>query len=130
MKMISKKKNMLRRILYTYIVSISTLAIADICTDDYIISGGRSIILLPDIPFEILESKTSLFVRRGTLILEFTKPENIFDNEQLIKRYSLEFIGDTYYFDLLSTKDSTQKKWKQYANEPSKRGFGGECKAD
>ena len=121
---------MLRRILYIFILSISTLANADICTDDYIISGGRSITLLPDIPFEILESNKSLFVRRGTLILEFVKPANIIDNEKIVNRYSLEFIGDTYYFDLISIKNGTEKKWEQYANGASKRGFGGTCKAE
>ncbi len=109
---------------------MSTLANADICTDDYIISGGRSITLLPDVPFEIIENDKSLFVRRGTLILEFLKLENIIDNEKVVKRFALEFIGDTYYFDLISTDNGINKTWEQYANGASKRGFGGVCKAD
>lgn len=128
--MVFKEKNLLRQILYFFLLAVSTLANADICTDDYIISGFRSISLLPDIPFEILESNQRLFVRRGTLILEFAKPENITENGKSVKRYSLIFIGDTYYFDLIRDSDNKEIKWEQYAIDPLKRGFGGACRPD
>jgi len=120
----------LSRILFIFLFAASTLASADICTDDYIISGGRSINLLPDMPFQILESNKSLIVLRGTLILEFAQHENIIDNGKSVKRYSLEFIGDTYYFDLMRNFDDKDITWEQYAIKPSKRGFGGTCRAD
>ncbi len=118
------------KILIISFLAAPTLANAVICTDDYIISGTRSITLLPDIPFEILEKNNTLIVRRGTLILKFAKSDNIIDNKKSVTRYSLKFIADTYYFDLISNSDNKEIKWEQYATEPSKRGFGGSCSAD
>lgn len=117
-----------RNILFSCIMLISSLASADICTDDYIISGGRAIPLLPDQPFEILETDLSLTVRRGTFILEFVKPTNILKEKTIAKRYSLDFIGDKYYFELSTADENNDRKWEQYANEEFKRGFGGLCK--
>jgi hypothetical protein len=95
------------------------------CTDDYIISGGRSIDLLPDKSFEIFQNGTDLIVIRGTLVLKFSHLEIIESNKIQIKRYSLTFTSDKYYFDLINDKNEWQ--WEQYASGSSKRGFGGEC---
>lgn len=106
---------------------VYTLSNAEICTDDYIISGSRTITLLPDSPFEILKKDKSLFVKRGTLIFEFTNPKTIHENGKVITRYSSELIGDEYFFDLISANESEEINWEHYARSGVKRGFGGAC---
>jgi hypothetical protein len=108
----------------------SSITFADTCTDDYIISGGRAIDLLPDNPFKILENGTELIVARGTLILKFTNLKIIEKDQLYIKRYSLIFINDEYYFDLIKMNDENQWGWEQYETGKAKRGFGGICKND
>ena len=101
---------------------------ASVCSDDYIISGGRAINLLPDVNFEIFEKEDSLIVIRGSLVLTFSNLEFIIENEKHIKRYSLYFIGENYYFDLISFGNKIYENWEQYADGNFKRGFGGVCK--
>ena len=102
-------------------------SVADTCTDDYIISGGRSIDLLQDKPFQIIEKDTDLIVIRGSLVLKFINLKTI-ENDQLhIKRYSLIFLNDEYYFDIIEMDDKEKRRWEQYATGTSKRGFGGMC---
>lgn len=105
-----------------------TVARADICTDDYIISGGRSIPLLPDYPFEISESQSILIVRRGTLIFKFTNPIEVFDGQIKTVSYSTILIGDKYIFELTDLGSGQGRSWKQYASGGNVRGFGGICK--
>ena len=121
---------MLRRILFVFIFGMSNYAIAEICTDDYIISGSKFITLLPDIPFKISTYDTHLIVQRGTLVLKFSKPSTIYENQKIVTKYSTELIGEVYYFELTTTDDEKQKKWEQYSSDTPRRGFGGMCVAE
>jgi hypothetical protein len=109
---------------------MSNYAIAEICTDDYIISGSKFITLLPDIPFKISTYDTHLIVQRGTLVLKFSKPSTIYENQKIVTKYSTELIGEVYYFELTTTDDEKQKKWEQYSSDTPRRGFGGMCVAE
>jgi hypothetical protein len=51
------------------VLILPTAAIANTCTDDYIISGGRKIDPLPDFPFHIQQMNTSISIQRGEYIL-------------------------------------------------------------
>jgi hypothetical protein len=97
------------------------------CTDDYIISGGRAIDLLQDNPFQIIEKDTELIVIREKFIIKFINPQIIDNGKYYIKRYSLKYINDDYYFDIYKINDDYKWHWEQYAAGSSKRGFGGVC---
>jgi hypothetical protein len=107
-------------VLFSAVVSSKT------CTDDYIISGGRSIALLPDNPFQIFEKDSELIVVRGTLVFKFYNPVIVNHNGNLVKRYELIFIDEKYFFDMTNSLNE-KFKWEQYANSQGKRGFGGTC---
>lgn len=104
-----------------------SVSFALMCTDDYIISGGRAIDLLQDKPFQIIEKDTELIVIREKLNIKFINPKIIDNGKYSIKRYSLKLINDEYYFDIFKINDGNKWQWEQYAAGSSKRGFGGVC---
>jgi hypothetical protein len=117
----------MKRISIALTLSLHLASIADTCTDDYIISGGRAINLLQDKPFQIIEKDKDLIVIRGTLVLKFLNLKIIENSQSHIKRYSLIFLNDEYYFDIIEINDIEKRRWEQYAAGSSKRGFGGIC---
>ncbi len=115
--------------LFIYIALIlPTAAIASTCTDDYIISGGRKIDLLPDFPFNIQQISSSISIQRGEFILIFRNMKEISEQNLRIKRYSLDFLTDQYHFDLIHSLDDDIKRWEQYSTGAGRRGFGGVCR--
>lgn len=118
---------MYKLIVYLLLI-LPSAAIAVICTDDYIISGGRKIDLLPDYPFYIQQMNSSISIQRGDFVLIFSNMQEVYENNLQIQRYSLEFIGDQYQFDLIYSKDDDTKRWEQYSTGVGRRGFGGICR--
>lgn len=111
------------KLLIYMVLILPTAAIAS--TDDYIISGGRKIDLLPDFPFNIQQMNSSISIQRGEFILIFSNMKEISERNLRIKRYSLEFLGDQYRFDLIHSLDDGIKRWVQYSTGVGSRGFGG-----
>lgn len=118
---------MMYKFLIYMALTLPTAAIASTCTDDYIISGGRKIDLLPDFPFNIQQMNSSISIQRREFILIFSNMKEISERNLIIKRYSLEFLGDQYHFDLIDSLDDGIKKWEQYSTGVGSRGFGGVC---
>jgi hypothetical protein len=119
--------------MYKFLVYIAlilpTAAISSgTCTDDYIISGGRKIDLLPDFPFHIQQMNSSISIQRGDFILIFSNRKEVYERNVKILRYSLDFIGNQYYFDLIQSQGDGIKRWEQYSTDVGRRGFGGICR--
>jgi hypothetical protein len=119
---------MMYKFLIYMALTLPTAAIASTCTDDYIISGGRKIDLLPDFPFNIQQMNSSISIQRREFILIFSNMKEISERNLRIKRYSLEFLGDQYHFDLIHSLDDGIKRWEQYSTGVGSRGFGGVCR--
>jgi hypothetical protein len=117
----------MKRISIVLTLSLHLFSMADTCTDDYIISGGRAIDLLPDKPFQIIERDNYLIVIRDTLVLNFINLKIIENGQFRTKRYSLIYLNDEYFFDIIEINNKEDRKWEQYAAGSSKRGFGGIC---
>lgn len=117
--------------MYKFIIYLALIlpsaTIAITCTDDYIISGGRKIDLLPDYPFYIQQTDSSISIQRGDFVLIFSNMQEVYEKNLQIQRYNLEFIGDQYHFDLIHSQDDNIKRWEQYSTGVGKRGFGGIC---
>lgn len=118
---------MLKLLIYIIFI-IPFTVIASTCTDDYIISSGRKIDLLPDFPFHIQQINSSISIKRGEFILIFTNMKEISEPNLKINRYVLEFLGDQYHFDLIHSLDDGIKRWEQYSTGVGRRGFGGVCR--
>jgi hypothetical protein len=118
--------------MYKFFISLALIlpsaTIAVTCTDDYIISGGRKIDLLPDSPFHIQQMNSSILIQRGDFILIFSNMKDIYEKDVQIQRYDLEYIGDQYHFDLIHSQDDGIKRWEQYSTGVGRRGFGGICR--
>jgi hypothetical protein len=110
------------------VLILPTAAVTSTCTDDYIISGGRKIDLLPDSPFHIQQMDSSISIQRGNFILIFSSMKEFHEKNVKIWRYSLAFIGDQYHFDLIQSQDDDIKRWEQYSTDVGRRGFGGICR--
>lgn len=96
--------------LLIYLVLIlPTAVIASTCTEDYIISGGRKINLIPDL-FQIKQMNSSLMIQRGDFTLIFIYMKEINEENLLIRRYSLDFIGNQYHFYLINSLDDNIKR--------------------
>ena len=119
---------MMYKFLIYMVLILPTAAIASTCTEDYIISGGRKIDLLPDFPFNIQQMNSSISIQRGDFVLIFSNMQGVYEKNLQIQRYHLEFIGDQYYFDLIHSQDDNIKRWEQYSTGVGKRGFGGICR--
>lgn len=125
---IIKNSNPMHKLFICLALILPTTAITSTCTDDYIISGGRKIDLLPDSPFHIQQMNSSISIQRGDFILIFSNMKAVLERNVKIQRYSLDFIGDQYHFDLIQSQEDDIKRWEQYSTGVGRRGFGGVCR--
>jgi hypothetical protein len=122
-------EKMNQKIIVCIFFLMSGVASSEVCTDDYLITGERLISLLPDVPFQIWESDSILIVRRGGLVFKFANPDEVYEGQDKITRYSTELIADKYYFELNVGNEKKERKWRQYSSGINRRGFGGVCKS-
>lgn len=82
--------------MYKFIIHLALIlpsaTIAITCTDDYIISGGRKIDLLPDHPFYIQQMNSSISIQRGDFVLIFSNMQEVYEKNLQIQRYNLDLL--------------------------------------